>query len=176
MSRILVIRTLNAAMALVLMGVLASAYYQQFSRSEQPCPLCMLQRLGMIGVAVGVLMNLRFGIRVQHYGLSLFSAFFGGFVSARQILLHVCPGFPIFGFPVLGISLYTWAFIVFLCCLIAIIGFLFFYSPEDKLLRPMNFFEKFAFIVVVFLTLMNTVTTFSECGVGFCPELPWPQP
>lgn len=176
MKRVSVVRTLNAAMALVLMMVLASAYYQQFSRHEQPCPLCMLQRLGMIGVAMGVLMNLRFGIRVQHYGLSLFSAFFGGVVSARQMLLHICPGFPVFGVPVLGISLYTWAFIVFLCCLIAITGFLFFYSPEDKLYRPMNSFEKITFAVVVLLTLMNVITTFSQCSFGFCQDVPWPQP
>ncbi len=176
MTRISVVRRLNALMALILMTVLASAYYQQFSRHEQPCPLCMLQRLGMIGVAVGVLMNLRFGVRVQHYGVSLFSAFFGGFVSARQMLLHICPGFPVFGTPVLGLSLYTWSFIVFLCCLIAIIGFLFFYSPEDKLLRPMNSFEIFVFGVVVLLTVMNVVTTFSQCGVGFCQDVPWPQP
>jgi disulfide bond formation protein DsbB len=176
MNKILVIRTLNALLVLVLMGVLLSAYYQQFFKHEMPCPLCILQRLGMIGVSVGLLMNLRFGIRPEHYALSLLSAFMGGAVSIRQILLHICPGFPVFGIPVFGLSLYTWAFIVFCCSALAIIGFLFFYSPKDKSSTQMNYFEIFTFGLVFTITLMNFFTTFYECGVGFCLDVPWPQP
>jgi len=176
MKKVIVIRTLNALLALVLMGVLSLAYYQQFFKHELPCPLCLLQRLGMIGVAIGALMNLRFGIRIKHYAVSLFSAFMGGAVSIRQILLHICPGFPVFGIPVEGYGLYTWAFIVFCSSVLTIIGFMFFYSSKDKSNLPMNYLEIFAFGVVFLLTLMNFITTFIECGVGFCVDVPWPQP
>jgi len=176
MNKVTIIRTLNAVMVLILMGVLASALYQQFFRQGPPCPLCLLQRLGMIGVAAGALMNLRFGIRTQHYALSLFSAFMGGSVSIRQILLHICPGFPIFGMPVYGLSLDTWALIVFCCCVLAIIGFLFFYSPRDPSNRPLNYFEIFTFAVVLIIVFIDFFTTVLQCGVGFCSDVPWPQP
>ncbi len=172
MNRVTVIRTLNAAMALVLMGVLAAALYQQFFKQGPPCPLCLLQRLGMIGVAAGALMNLRFGIRTQYYALSLFSAFVGGAVSIRQILLHICPGFPVFGMPVYGLSLYTWAFIVFCCCALAIIGFLFFYSPKDQSNFRLNYFEIMTFAVVLIIVFLDFFTTALQCGVGFCSDVP----
>ena len=168
-------RTLNALMALVLMGILLSAYYQQYFKHEMPCPLCILQRLGMIGVSVGALMNLRFGIQTQHYAVSLFSAFVGGAVSVRQIFLHICPGFPVFGIPVYGLNLYTWAFLAFCCSVLAIIGLLFLYSPKDDSRLPLNWLEKLAFIVVILVTLANFITTFDECGLGFCKDVPWVQ-
>ena len=176
MNKIFIVRTLNALFALVLMGVLTGAYYQQFFRHETPCPLCLLQRLGMIGVAIGALMNLRFGISVKHYALSLLAAFFGGAVSTRQILLHVCPGFPVFGYPVFGMGLYTWAFIVFCSSVLAVIGLLFLYSPKDQSNIPMNLFEKCVFGLVFLLILLNCITTLMECGMGFCVDVPWPQP
>lgn len=176
MSKVTVIRTLNALMALVLMGVLLAALYQQFFRQGPPCPLCLLQRLGMIGVSTGVLMNLRFGIRPQHYALSLFSAFVGGTVSIRQILLHICPGFPVFGMPVYGLSLYVWAFIVFCCTVLAIIAMLFFYSPKDQSNRTLNYFEIFTFAVVLLVVFADFFTTLLQCGLGFCQDVPWPQP
>src|SRR5438309_1966573 len=125
MTKLRLARTLNAALAIILMLILSAAYYQQYFKHETPCPLCLLQRLGMIGVAFGAVLNLRFGIQPLHYGFSLLSAFFGGSVSVRQILLHICPGSPIFGYPVFGLSLYTWAFFTFCASIVAMILLLF---------------------------------------------------
>lgn len=167
----------NSLMALVLMGILASAYYQQFFKHELPCPLCILQRLGMIGVAVGNLMNLKFGIHPRHYGISLFSAIFGASVSLRQIALHICPGSPIFGIPVWGYNLYTWAFLAFAVSILALSIMLLLYSNHhESNPLPMNWFDHLAMAVVFILTLSNFVTTFMECGLGPCQDVPWPQP
>ncbi len=115
----------------------------------------------MVGVATGLLMNLRFGIRSRHYALSLLSAFFGGGVALRHICLHICPQFPVFGNPVLGLSLYTWSFLVFVCSSLSITVLLFFDPPPEK---SMNRFEKMAFGLIVVTTILNIGSTLSWHG------------
>ena len=168
------IRISNAFMIIVLMAVISAAFYQEFTGEGPPCPLCFLQRLGMIGVATGILMNLRFGVRIRHYAYSLLSALIGGAVAVRQICLHICPGFPIFGYPVFGYNLYTWSFIVFCCCTLAIVIFLFLFSPDQRQKFPMNSLEKFAFGYLVLITVANILLAFQVCELGPCPDPPWP--
>lgn len=165
-------RSLCVVLVLILSLVLGSALWVQFYMGEKPCPLCLLQRLGMIGVAAGVLLNVRFGVQPAHYALSLFSAIFGGFVAIRQIALHVCPGFPEFGVPVFGLSLYTWSFIVFVCCVAFIAMTMLFYRAEKSPEIPSQLtgFEKFGFGIILLLTLVNLVATFAQCGIGPCAE------
>lgn len=163
-------RIANALFIYVLCGVLTAAYTYQFTTHENPCPLCLLQRLGMIGVAAGLLMNLRFGIRAEHYGLCILSALLGRFVSLRQIGLHVCPQFPTFGEPVLGYDLYAWAYIVFSCSALAIAALLIVFGMTNH--RPVKTFwggwEITAFCLVGLLVLGNFVTTLIICGLGAC--------
>lgn len=168
------VRTCNALLILVLMGVILSAFYQEFTVQGNPCPLCLLQRIAMVGVATSTMMNLRFGIRIRHYALGLASAVFGASVSVRQILLHICPSFSEFGYPVLGYSLFTWAFFVFCSCVVAIIIFLFLYKPEQRKTVQMNGFEKFTFAVLALIVLVNLLIAFSLCGFGSCPDPSWP--
>lgn len=178
-TRTQTIRFLNALLALILMGTLLGAYYQQYFKHEMPCPLCILQRLAMFMIAIGAIMNLKFGPKPKYYGLSLLGAFFGAAVSLRQICLHICPGFPVFGIPVFGLSLYTWAFVIFCCSILGIILLLFMYPSHERhyhhVLHLSNF-EKFVFWLVFLVLLANFITTFDECGLGFCRDVPWPQP
>lgn len=163
-------RSLNVLLVLIIGGILLGAYSVQFFLHEEPCPLCMLQRLGMIGVTMGALLNLKFGIRMSHYGLSLISALMGGVVALRQISLHACPGFPEFGLPVLGLSLYTWSFLVFACVVFGIAVLLFLYNPEESV-KPqerLNFLSKFAFGLIFLVTVANILTTYLQCGFGPC--------
>lgn len=159
-------RTLNALFILVLVGVLCSGYFVQFDFHEQPCPLCMLQRLSMIGVASGLLLNLRFGIRPAHYGISLLSALLGAAVAVRQISYHICPNFPAFEKPIFGLNLYTWGFIVFACSIfaIAVLQILNRYSEE----KPLSRFEKLAYLALFLVALANAITTYLECGLTPC--------
>lgn len=167
-------KNLNALIIVILSGVLLSAYGVQFIWNEQPCPLCILQRLGMIGVAMGALLNVSNGIRMSHYGLMLLSAIVGGTVALRQISLHVCPGFSTFGIPVLGLSLYTWSFVVFVCVVCAVALLLFLYDPKesDEKALPLNTWCKGAFSLIFFVTMANLVTTFLQCGFGPCVDVP----
>lgn len=101
--------------------VMLSAFAIQFIGGEFPCPLCMLQRYGMILSTLGalyVIMQARRGTLTtsryaQGLGMGLLAVVAGASVSIRQILLHIKPGDEGYGEPVLGLHLYTWAFITF---------------------------------------------------------------
>jgi len=107
-------------------GVVLSAFYIQFVMHEFPCPLCMLQRYGMFLSSLGalfVIMQTRRGELTtaryaQGLGLGMIGALAGASVSVRQIELHIEPNDPGYGEPVLGLHLYTWAFLTFAIVLI----------------------------------------------------------
>ncbi len=101
--------------------VLLGAFTIQFVAGEFPCPLCMLQRYGMILSSIGalwIIMQARRGELTatryaQGLGMGVLAAAAGASVSIRQILLHITPDDPGYGEPVLGLHLYSWAFITF---------------------------------------------------------------
>ncbi len=109
------------AFVLAYCGVLLSAFAVQFIGREYPCPLCVLQRMSMVLTAFGpayIISRARHGgvsLRdyATGYGISIISAVAGAAMSARQMLLHIRPPDPGYGEPVLGLHLYTWAFITF---------------------------------------------------------------
>lgn len=165
---------INALLIFILCGVLLSAYYVQFVFKEQPCPLCMLQRLAMIGVATGAFLNLRFGMQPQHYGIALLSALVGSLVALRHILLHICAESPLPDhLPILGFHLYTWSFIVFTCAMITITLSLFLYKPSAETAsksKPFSILASMAFIIILLVAAANAVTTFIQCGWGPCAD------
>lgn len=166
-------RNLNALISIILNGVMLAAFGVQFLWNEKPCPLCLMQRLGMIAVSLGALLNVRFGIRPSHYGLMLLASLIGGSIALRQISLHVCPGFTTFGEPVLGLSLYTWSFIVFLCCVAAVALLLFLYNPHhptESNKPQLNALHYFALGFALLIVVGNFLATLVQCGIGPCEE------
>ena len=170
---------INSYAVLGICGVLLGAYYIQFVDGEFPCPLCLLQRLAMLGVAFGAMLNLRYGIHTRHYGVSLISAVFGACVSTRQILLHIVPGTGASGYgsAVLGLHLYTWALIVFVVAIFLIAIMMFFEgqfekNADNKSTSSLSRFIKAVFFLVVLIAAVNVVTTFLECGLGQYPDNP----
>ena len=163
-------RFLNRLWIFVLCGVLTGGYMYQLFEHEQPCPLCMLQRLAMIGIAASILLNLRFGFKEEHYGLALLSAIFGISISLRQIALHVCPQFPTFGQPILHYDLYVWAFIVFMCSMLAtsVLLMLYIFTNDKPVHSAWSQWDKLAFAFVFLLAFANTISTFMECGLSPC--------
>jgi len=93
----------------------------QFVGGELPCPLCMLQRYAMILSTLGAVWIIRQAQRgvltwdryVQDLGLATLGAFLGAVFASRQIMLHILPGDQGYGGAVLGLHLYSWAFVTF---------------------------------------------------------------
>ncbi len=155
---------LNALMAIVLACVLIGAYIVQFVRHEEPCSLCILQKLAMLGIALGALMNVRFGIKPLHYGISLLSMLFGTAVSLKQIIVRLYPEYPFPSQPVLGLDLYAWAFLVFKCSTLAIAIMLILYdkkSDTDKMPK-IGILGTIAFVLVFLVCIANVLTTFAK--------------
>ena len=168
---------INAIAILGICGILLGAYYIQFVKGEFPCPLCLLQRVAMLGVALGAMLNLRFGVHPAHYGISILSAVFGACISARQILLHINTPGSGYGSPVFGMHLYSWALIVFIATVV-FIGLMLFsdsqYEDYDefKSTKAVPWFPSLVFFIVFIITATNIATTYLECGLEQCPENP----
>ncbi len=166
-------RNLNAAISVILNLIILSAFGVQAFLNEQPCSLCLLQRVCMISVSIAALLNVRFGIKMSHYSLMILSSVLGGFIALRHIALHVCPGSLPFGTPILGLSLYTWSFIIFVCCVVAVALLLLLFNPykvDEWEELELNHWHRFAFGLAFIIILCNVVTSLILCGFGPCEE------
>ena len=118
--------TLNVLSLYAVALVLIAAFAAQLLLHELPCPLCLLQRIQFAMLAIGPIMNVRFGPRPSHYALSLFAAAAGFAFSTRQVLLHIMPDDPGYGTALLGYHYYTLALIGFAAAIVLIAAMLLF--------------------------------------------------
>lgn len=166
---------LNAVALYAVAGLLIAAFVLQVVLDELPCPLCLLQRLAIALMAVGPILNLRYGPRQSHYGLSLLAAGAGAVFSGRQILLHIVPPDPGFGSAVLGLHYYTWAFVVFAVA-IAAVGLMLVWDEQfaagAESPRRATGLETAAVWLVIAVTVANVLSTVLECGFTACPDDP----
>jgi disulfide bond formation protein DsbB len=143
---------------------------------ELPCPLCLLQRIQFAVLAVGPIMNVRFGPRPSHYALSLLAAVAGAVFSTRQVLLHIMPGDAGYGTALFGYHYYTLALIGFVTAIVLLAGILLFdrQFEGDGKAHPdaPGAFAITAVWLVIGLTALNVVSTLLECGFGACADNP----
>ncbi len=142
---------------------------------DLPCPLCMLQRIGFFGVAIGLLMNLRLGLHPSHYSIVLLSALFTSFVALRQISLHVIPGTGSYGEPFLGLHLYTWSFIISMIIIIVttlVLGIDRQYENNYAIRMRTHWMTHLLFSITAILIMVNIILLFLLCGLSECPENP----
>lgn len=163
--------------------ILCVALFMQYAYGELPCPLCLLQRLGMTAIGFGFLLNVRYHVRTSHYALSLLAAVFTALVAMRQVLLHIVPGTGSYGSAIFGLHMYTWVFVM---SLVAIIYIAIVMSgpaqyvlskthcdDRDELRAPWaKRFAHFAFGVFFAMTLFNIVSIVHECGFQECSDNP----
>lgn len=181
-------RLINIAALLGLIGVLAGSLHLQFGAGEQPCPLCIVQRSGMVGLAVGPIMNLLWGMKARHYALSILAAVVGAAGSTRQILLHIAdPNDPGYGPEVFGWHLYTWALVTFIIAIVGCALLIMWQAPfeagDQGVLRDAGPMRPIVTWLVVWLSLVVVIwvtidlaviglSVIPECGLGECPDDP----
>jgi disulfide bond formation protein DsbB len=169
---------LNALGLYAIALVLAVAFAAQLVLHEPPCPLCLLQRVQFAMLAIGPVLNIRYGPRPSHYGVSLLAALLGAAVAGRQILLHILPGDPGFGSALLGDHYYTWAFLCFAAAIALIAVVLLFdrqfetRADADAQHVPVSILARGAVWLVIVLTALNVLSTVLECGFKACPDDP----
>ncbi|RUR18082.1 disulfide bond formation protein B [Legionella sp. km535] len=162
----------NSFGLLIICVILLFAFADQLFKHSLPCPLCLLQRICFAGIGLCLMMNLRLGIRMSHYGFMLLQALLGLAIATRQIYLHLDPGTPGYGDPFLGLYFYTWSAIIFLF----IIGFiaiaLLFEQGFDAQFKTSNKGMIALMYLFLILILANGISTFIECGPYVCPDNP----
>jgi len=154
--------------------ILLFAFADQFIYGGIPCPLCLLQRAGIIAGGFGLVLNLKIGVRPSHYGLVVLGALTSGTVAARQILLHIVPGTGIYGDPFLGLHFYTWGFIIS-ALMIAGAAIMLLFDRQFSESSPAVTTKTASYLVIamfMLLTVANGVSTFLQCGGGICPANP----
>ena len=172
-QRLRLVLWLNAAAVVASVGLVFGALAIQFGQHEVPCPLCLLQRLGFLAIAAGGLLNLRYGVRPAHYGVTLLGALTVGTVSLRQIALHICSGATGqctgYGGAPLGWHLYSWAF---LAAAAAILGIALLLMIPTPYIRPAKAsvlaIVVFAYVGVAVVVNIGAVGV--QCGVGSCAD------
>ena len=169
----LVVRLNVLALGLISFALVA-AFVDQLVFGELPCPLCLLQRAALAAAGLGFLLNVRFGVRPLHYGLAIMAALVGAAVAMRQILLHIAPGDPGFGSPLLGQHYYTWAFITFIGIIFGVAVLLSLPNSTDSAVASRQHGRLVGAVMLVFAFLIpaNLVSTLLECGVSQCQDNP----
>ena len=164
----------NSICMLIVVCILLGAFYFQYGLNEDPCPLCLLQRMGMLGVIIGLSLNTYFGFNKKHFALVIIAAVVGCVYSVRQVLLHIAPepGEPLgYGTPFMGMHLYSWGVLIFVASVIGSAVFLLLTVDEAKpTLRKPVLFEKAVFYLAFLICLANVVSTYLMCAFGPCCE------
>ncbi|WP_340609566.1 disulfide bond formation protein B [Xenorhabdus bharatensis] len=172
-------RNLNPAITLNILGlfgisvILIVAFYYQLARFELPCPLCLLQRAGIIMIGFGFLFNIYFGVKNAHYSFSLIGCIVTGFVAMRQVSLHILPGDTGYGSTFLGLHFYTWAAVMSIITIIAIAIIMPLKAGNhDPVKSSPHILGKLAMGLFAILIAANLVSTILECGSGQCDDNP----
>jgi disulfide bond formation protein DsbB len=152
-------------------SVLSMAFYYQIFLHEIPCALCVFQRIALSLLTFGIILNLVHGNKSKHYLLVIIVALLNATMAATQILLHIVPGTGSYGDAVFSLHMYTWNFIISVIIILyaSICGLI---SPNSSRKGQMMFITKAAIIVIIALTLANTISVFAECGINMCPSDP----
>lgn len=179
MARLYVIAATANVWVLIL--ILLGAFGAQFINNELPCPLCVMQRVGLMLCALGplyLLVGQRDGEVAARdvavgCGIAILAALFGATASARQVLLHILPNELGYGRPVLGLHLYTWCLIAFLAQIAAsalmLVGIAWY---SDRRIEPWRYTGVTAAALAVIVTA-NIVSVIAEAGLEWTlPENP----
>jgi disulfide bond formation protein DsbB len=165
------------AVMIVIAGILTTAMTLQYAYGELPCPLCLLQRVALLGVCLGIMLNFRSGFSYQNTGFSLLFTIFLLIVSVRQSLLDIYPrpGHEYIGSAVLGIHMPVWSIIIALALLIAYALKLAVLGGDEHLreddIRSFPVIDRLASLLsvyVILLCLINLVSVVIQCGFGQC--------
>jgi disulfide bond formation protein DsbB len=167
------LKILNSVCMFIVSSILLGALYFQFGLGEDPCPLCLLQRMGMMGILFGLSLNIFYGFKAEHFATVIVASLVGLVFSTRQVLLHICPEpgvDPGYGTPIFGMFLYSWGVLIFIASIFATSIFLFFLPKnKNKILTP-RLIERISFFLAVSIVLINVIATLFECQFGPCCE------
>ena len=161
-------------MLAALAAILTAAMILQYAFGEIPCPLCLLQRVAMLGCCFGLIRQLRAEGSERGSGISLVFALLLLVISVRQTLLDLFPrpGHAYIGSAVLGMHMEVWSVLVAVALLLGFaIRFALFGAPRAAADAGGSLVHRCAQgleLYVVLLCLLNFVSVVLQCGLGEC--------
>jgi disulfide bond formation protein DsbB len=162
-------------MMAVMAAVLTAALAIQYGSGELPCPLCLLQRVAMLGVCFGLILNFRHGFSDRNLGLSLLFSVFLLIVSVRQTLLDIYPrpGHAYVGSAVLGLHMPIWSVLIAVALITAIALKLCIIGTEEGSRPPdrrslVGRLAAALSLYVIGIALVNFGSVVVQCGIGQC--------
>ena len=162
-------------MIAVIAGVLTAAMFMQYGLGELPCPLCLLQRVAMLGVCFGLIQNFRNGFSDRNLGYSLLFSVFLLVVAVRQTLLDIYPrpGHAYVGSSVLGLHMPVWSVLIAVTLIAGFALKLCIIGSEDgaRPPDPKSLIGRLAMVgslYVIAIALVNFGSVVMQCGLGEC--------
>lgn len=163
------------AVTAVIAAVLTAAMVMQYAHGELPCPLCLLQRVAMLGVCFGLMQNFRNGFSDRNLGYSLLFSVFLLVVAIRQTLLDIYPrpGHEYVGSAVLGLHMPVWSILIAMALITAFAVKLCVIGTEDGANPPERNspFGRTATVLslyVIAIAIVNFGSVVVQCGLGQC--------
>jgi disulfide bond formation protein DsbB len=164
-------------MLAVIAGILTAAMTLQYVAGELPCPLCLLERAALFGVAFGIILNFRHGFSYRNTGISLLFAIFLLVVSVRQTLLDIYPrpGHAYIGSAVFGLHMPVWSILIALAILTGYSVKLIVLGNDDHVAKSAigetSLLSRIAgalSLYVIALVAINFASVFVQCGFAEC--------
>jgi disulfide bond formation protein DsbB len=162
------------AMMLTMAAILTTAMVLQYYGGEIPCPLCLLQRVAMFGVCLGIILHFRHGYSARNDGFAMLFALLLLIVSVRQTLLDIYPrpGHSYIGSAILGLHMPVWSVVIAVAILVAyaikfaVLGG---DHPQDSQTSPaLARAARLLSLYMVAICLINFASVILQCGAGAC--------
>ena len=166
---------------IVFLFILGASLFIQIVYKELPCPLCLIQRLGILGICFSIILDLKYGLHIRNDAIGNLFAYFTALVAMRQILLHIVPNTGAYGMMVMGLHLYTWSFIVVMIYLFTSLLFSLDerqYGHTNQMItkirkkKIVGFLIPICCLATILIALLNVILVFLECGITQCPDNP----
>lgn len=172
MSKNKMLDILDSVAIIGLTIILIMAFAYQLLDNELPCALCVMQRMGLYAISIGLVINLILGRKQTNYLMVVIGAVINSWISLLQVILHIVPNSGGFGSSIFGLHMYTWNFIVSMVFIIygCLAGFL--HGSENQIRVKIAVIHKVIISVLFFTLLANALSAFIECGPHLCPSDP----
>jgi hypothetical protein len=160
--------------------VLTLSLMQQFGYGMPPSYLGVLERSALIGLALGPIMNLIWGMSPQHYSVSLISALVGGAVCGQQVFDEAAGSFVLDpNEVVLGYPLFYWSLGIFAVVTLSIALILLWipsWAGWDHGITghksPARVCAYWSIIWLCTYVVMTIIQVLFRCGITQCPASP----
>jgi len=151
-------------------AVLLFVLYWQLVGGEVPGSLALMQRIALVGVGFGFLLNVRFGASESHFGVVIVSAALGLAIAARQMLVYAAANGGAVGPQVFEWHFYTWTLVGFFAAIV-LAGVMLFIEGQFvegvRDTRPSGAAQAAGWLFVL-VALAHAVSALLQCGFEAC--------